>query len=94
MVDKKQKVDSLSYEGHYSLTFMYHIWLLLHFKSGNIINFPYFLLRSLKKMSEGVHRGKASQVTCKLYHHGLIAILVKKELEVKNMTWEVFLNEL
>ena len=54
----------LTYEGHYSLTFLYHIHLLLHSELGKLINFPYFLLRSLEKMSKGVQRGKMSQVTC------------------------------
>lgn len=76
----------LTCEGHYSLTFLYHTQFLLHFESGKLINFPYYLLWSLEKMSKGVQRWKSSQVAYKLYHHRLISILIKKELEVKNMT--------
>jgi len=44
-------------------------------------------------MAKGVQSGNVSQVATKLYHHGLITILVKKKLEEKGVTWEVFLKE-
>jgi len=80
-------------EGRYTLEFVYHLWLLFHFESGKLINFPYYLLRSLEKMTKGMQSGNASQVANKLYHHGLITILVKKRLEEKEVTWEAFLKE-
>lgn len=83
----------LTCEGYYSLTFLYHIRLLLHFESSKLINFPYCLLRSLEKMAKRVHKGKSSQVAYKLYHHRLITILIKKDLEAKNVTWEELLKE-
>ena len=75
----------LTYKGWYSLTFVYHFRLLLHFEFRKHINFPYYLLRSLEKMKKGVQNGNASQDEYRLYHHRLIAILVKKELEAKDI---------
>lgn len=69
----------LTCEGRYSLTFLYHIHLLFHFESDKLINFSYYLLRSLEKMEKGVQKGKSSHVAYILYHHGLITILVKKK---------------
>jgi len=50
------------------------------------------MLQSLEKIAKEVQNGGVSRVTYKLYHHGLIAIVVKKELEAKEITWEVFLK--
>ncbi len=44
-------------------------------------------------MAKCVQSRDASQVACKLYHHGLIKILVKKLLEEKGVTWKAFLKE-
>lgn len=83
----------LTYEGCYTLAFVYPIKLLLHFDSGKLINFPYNLLRSIEKMVKGVQSGNASPVTYKKYHHRLITILIKKVLEEKGVTWKAFLKE-
>ena len=83
----------LTYEGRYTLSFVYHIRLLLHFESRKLINFPYYLLLSLEKMVKGVQSGDTIQVAYKLYHHGLITILIKKVLEEKGVTWKAFLKE-
>lgn len=73
-------------EGCYTLAFMYHLQLLLHFELGELLNFPYYLLRSLTKMVKGVHSGKGSLVSNMLYHHALIMILIKNLLEEKGVT--------
>lgn len=83
----------LTCEGHYSLTFPYHIRLLLHFESSKLINFPYYFLKILEKMAKGVQKGKSNQAACRLYNYGLITILVKKELEARSMNWEELLKE-
>lgn len=80
-------------EEHYTFAFIYHLQLLFHFESGRLIKFPYYLLKSLEKMKKGVQSGNSSQVATKLFHHGLITILVKKKLEEKGVTWETFLKE-
>jgi len=43
-------------------------------------------------MAKGMQSGNARQVATKLYHHGLITILVKKKLEEKGVTWGAFLK--
>ena len=45
-------------------------------------------------MAKGVWDAQADQVDKKLYHHGLIKILVQKQLEIKGMTWEALLKHL
>jgi len=49
-------------EGRYSRTFVYHFRMLQHFKATRHIrwrmNFPYFLLKSLEKMAQGVWDGR------------------------------------
>lgn len=37
-------------EGRFGTMFFYHSMLMMHFVDGNEINFPYFLLQSLKEM--------------------------------------------
>jgi len=44
-------------------------------------------------MVKGMHSGDTSQVANKLYHYGLIMILVKKRMEEKGVTWETFLKD-
>ena len=45
-------------------------------------------------MAKSVQGAWADQADKKLYHHGLIKILVQKQLEIKGMTWEALLNQL
>lgn len=84
----------LTYEGRYSLTYLYHIHHLLHLKLGNLINFPHFLLKSLDRMSKSMQKSWYNQISFKLCHYGLIQMLFKKELEDKGTTWESFLKTL
>jgi hypothetical protein len=69
----------VTYEGHYGLVFLYHIRLLMHF-IGFQLNMPFYLLRSLYKMSK---RYKRQSVDSSLFHHGLIKILLIHHLS----TW-------
>ena len=82
----------LTFEGSYSLTYIYHILLLIHFKSRKLINFPHFLLKILYKLSRTVKKDGRDQIGFKLFHYGLIKILVRKELENRRTTWEIFLK--
>ena len=45
----------LTNEGRYGLVFLYHIQLIMHF-IGFQLNVPYYLLRSLYKMSKRYKR--------------------------------------
>jgi hypothetical protein len=60
--------------------------------SGNIEhNLPYYLLRSLTKMSRRV-QGHHESAHKSLYHQGLIKLLVTFSLEELEMTWVYFLK--
>lgn len=78
-------------EGCYTLTFQYQVWLLLRFESQLALNFPYFLYRSLVKMSKQAKSNPQNPLSS-LHHSGLIKILVCYELEKRKDTWILFLN--
>ena len=85
-------------EGRYTRTLVYHFVMLQHFDVGRHIhwrmNFPNFFLKILEKMAKSVQDGREDQVDTRLYHHGLIKILVLKKLKRKGMTWEELLKQL
>jgi hypothetical protein len=70
------------------IMFPYHARLLLHFKGNHLVNIPYFLLKSLKKMVEQVHKEKDFRGS--LFHFGLVKILVKFALSHKQESWDMF----
>jgi len=49
------------YEGRYSRLYSYHVRLLMHFTRVRMLNFPYYLYRSMDKMSSVVQRSNPSQ---------------------------------
>jgi hypothetical protein len=78
-------------EGHFSLTFLYHIMILLHFK-GQRINLPYFLWKSLTNMAAMTQRKFYTRtMEQNLDHHGLVKLLVLDELRKKNDNKEDFI---
>lgn len=77
-------------EGRYGSMYMYHIRLLMNFLENQTINLPYFLLSSLKKMSTNVQKN-LDDVEPHLYYHGLVKILIEKQLKERKDTWERFL---
>jgi hypothetical protein len=81
----------LTCEGRYVITFLYHIIILLHFESGNKLNFPYFLWKSLHKMSQQIQRNPRNPLRS-LHHHGLINILIMEELHSRGDNWDDFLK--
>jgi hypothetical protein len=52
------------------------------------MNIPYFMLKSLKKMVEQVHKDKSFRGS--LFHFGLVKILIKFALSHKQETWDMF----
>jgi hypothetical protein len=70
------------------IVFPCHDELLLHFKGNHLINLPYFLLKSLKKIAEQVR--KAKDFRGSLFHFVLVKILVKSVLSHKQETWDMF----
>jgi hypothetical protein len=71
-------------EGCYRLVFLYHICLLMHF-IGFELDMPFYLLRSLYKMSK---RYKRQSVDSSLFHHGLIKILLIHHLSTVGDCWD------
>jgi hypothetical protein len=78
----------LTCEGRYTIVFPCHARLLLHFKGNHLLNIPFFLLKSLKKMAEQVR--KAKDFRGSLFHFGLVKILIKSALSKKQETWDMF----
>jgi hypothetical protein len=76
-------------EGRYGLVFLYHIRLLMHF-IGFDLDMPFYLLRSLYKMSK---RYKRQGVDSSLFHHGLVKILLMYHLSTVGDCWENFFDE-
>ena len=70
--------------------YMYHTRLLMNFLENQTINLPYFLLNSLKKMSITVQKN-LEDIEPHLYHHGLVKILIEKQLKENKDTREQFL---
>jgi hypothetical protein len=67
----------------------YHIRLLLHFTGKVEMNIPYYLLRSIGKISDRV-QDKSKDVDSSLFHSRLIRMLVSEELGKKEISWENF----
>lgn len=77
-------------EGRYSLVLACHIRLLMVFE-GKALNLPYFLFRSLVKMSKAYQ--KKLDVSS-LFHHGLIQIILEHELIKYHISWDRFLSKI
>ena len=96
LIDKWQHVflilqKNVTGEERYALILQYHIRLLLHFRSKQTLNFPYFLHKSLTKMSCQVRRNENNPLSS-LHHVGLIKILLCYELEKQKDSWLAFLK--
>ena len=79
----------LTCEGRYVTTLNHHVRLLLPFETELEINFPYFLCKSLAKMPRRVQKHSSNPYN-RLYHHGLINILIEDELRIHKDTWANF----
>jgi hypothetical protein len=77
----------LTCEGRYTIIFPCHARLLLHF-TGTLLNIPFFLLKSLKRMAEQVQR--VNEFRGSLFHFGLVKILITYALSKKQESWDLF----
>jgi hypothetical protein len=77
-------------EGRINMLYQYHISLLLHFTGKYTMNIPFYLLRSMGKMSDRV-QAKSRVVETSVFHSGLIRMLVMEELKNRNIPWEKFI---
>ena len=67
-------------KGNLSVFKSYHLHLLAHFVDNRSLNFPFFFLQSLEKMSNLVCKDTLHPKSS-LYHHNLIKILILDQLK-------------
>jgi hypothetical protein len=78
-------------EGIFNMVYQYHIRLLMHFTGKQSLNLPFYLLRSLGKMSDKV-QAKSKLVENNVFHSRLIKMLVLEELKNIDSDWDTFLT--
>ena len=77
-------------EGRYHMVYSYHLRLLLHFVGKRSLDLPFYLYKSLAKMSNKAQvKTKGNENS--LFHHGLIKLLVLEELKILDRDWSYFL---
>ena len=62
------------------MIYQYHFRLLLHFTGKKLLYLPFFLFRSLGKMSDNIQARLESSETS-IFHHGLMKLQVLEELK-------------
>jgi hypothetical protein len=62
-------------EGRFKMIYQYHIRLLLHFTGKDLMNIPFYMFRSMRKMVDKV-QAKSKVVETSVFHSGLIKMLV------------------
>jgi hypothetical protein len=80
-------------EGRFSLVYIYHIRLLMHINGDYPLNLPYFLLKSLSKMSKRVQSHPAT-AKGSLFHQVLIKTLVVSSLKEVQRPWDWLIQSL
>ena len=71
-------------EGRYNRVMIYHFKLMNHFTGRNPLNLPFYPYKSLTKMDHQV-RAEPTNIVGKLYHHGLIKLIVLELLQRRNV---------
>jgi hypothetical protein len=91
--DKMLRVIQMYFtcEERFNMEYQYHIRLLLYFTEKESMNLPFYLFRSIGKMSDRV-QAKSKQVDTSAFHSGLIKMLVLEELKKTNIYWDDFLD--
>jgi hypothetical protein len=74
-------------EGRYGFVFLHHLRLIMVFM-GFELNMPYYLHRSLFKMSKKYKRNQADN---SLFHYGLVKMIVVCHLRLHRDFWDDFL---
>jgi hypothetical protein len=74
-------------EGRYGRVMFYHFKLMNHFTGRCPLNLPFYLHRSLTKMTHQV-QAKPSKVQGRIFHHSLIKLIVLEELQRRDKNWE------
>ena len=78
-------------EGWYAFTYQYHVWLILQFEEKLMLNFFFYLMKSIQKMSQQVQRNVNNPLTS-LHHSTLVKILISSKLEQRHDSWVEFLK--
>jgi hypothetical protein len=79
-------------EGRYSTFKSWHFRLLAHFLFNKPLNFPFYFLKILEKMSSQVRKNVTNPHNS-LFHHGLIKLLVLIKLEKQGKNWDAFIYQ-
>ena len=80
-------------EGRYVTTLNYDISLLFHFEADLEMNSPYFLYKSLAKMSRRVQKHFGNPYN-NLYHQWLVKIIIEDELHLRKDSWVNFVERI
>jgi hypothetical protein len=78
-------------EGRFNMIYQYHIRLMLHFTCKYAVNLPFYLFKSIGKISDRV-QAKSKAVDTSVFHSRLIKMLVMEESRNKNIDWEAFIT--
>jgi hypothetical protein len=79
-------------EGRYSTFKACHFRLLAHFLFNKPLNFPFYFLKILEKMSSQVRKNVTNPHNS-LFHHGFIKLLILTELEKQGQSWDAFIYQ-
>jgi hypothetical protein len=79
-------------EGRYSTFKACHFRLMAHFLFNKPLNFPFYFLKSLEKMSSQVRKNVTNPHNS-LFHHGLIKLLILTKLEKHRQSWDAFIYQ-
>ena len=72
------------------MVYSYHLKIILKFLGKMSLDLPFYLYRSLGKISDKVQINKKGSETS-LFHHGIIKLLVLEELRRLDRDWTSFL---
>jgi hypothetical protein len=82
----------ITFESRYYVFKACHFRLLAHFQFNKPLNFPFYFLKCIEKMSSQVRNNVANNHN-NLFHHNLIKLLVIAELEKQGKTWDEFIYQ-
>ena len=77
-------------EGRYAFVYKYHFRFLQHLAGESRMSLPFFLLKSLQKMS-GRIKEHQDHTALSIFHHGLIKLIIGTALQREGETWDYFL---
>jgi len=70
----------ITYEGHFGIIFNYQFAFLAHLSTEQLINIPYYLLKSLKHVAKDVKGEKHPETY--VTNHALIKLIIMHSLQI------------